>query len=185
MTFRHAAGLLLVAVLGIGAARSETFVGYQPVADGPDLEEAVEFLSSYLSPAEYDLKALFEATGIERYRDSDNTIEGFIREIVRIGKFDVNGDGEPERFYLLSSGYWCGSAGCKVLIVESGSHGGRLLCSAYSGETGLVVTDRVTIHGWHELRMSFDVYWHDGDTCDEDIPGGDGYQPPRRDPLRP
>jgi len=174
----------LVVTLVFDAARAETVVKYHEITDGADLEEAVAFLRSYLEPDDYDTAKRFALTGTPKGNALGNTLDLYVREFVRLGKADVNDDGVPERFYLLDDSVWCGSAGCRLLVVANSGSGGRLLCSVSGGETGLVVTDRVTIHGYHELEIPEIVYWYDGDRCDTDTPGVDGYGTRRSDQLR-
>jgi len=185
MIRRLAIAAIVAMAVAVSTVRAATVVTYQDIASGPNLEEAVAFLSTYLEPDDYDTAKWFKDTG---YASSPlklgNTLDLYVRGFVRFGKADINGDGVPERFYLFDDSRRCGSAGCELLIVESSGNGGRLLCSVSGGETGLVVTDRVTIHGYHELEIPEIVYWYDGDRCDTDTPGVDGYGTRRRDPLR-
>lgn len=179
-----AIGMTVAIILGVCAARAETAVTFGRIIDGADFDEAAAFLRAYLKPRDYDIAEKFRFTGVERYRNGGNTLDRFIREFILLGKADVNDDGIPERFYLFEDTDWCGSAGCMILIVGSGGHGPRLLCSVDGDEGGVLVTDRVTIHGYHELEVPNPVYWYGGETCDTDTAGGDGYGTRRKDPLR-
>jgi len=178
-------GILLFGVASACAARAETVVKYHKITGGPDLEAAIGFLSTKLEPDDYDTVKRFRLSGSPRGRKHGRTLAAYVREYVRLAKADINDDGVPERFYLLEDPGWCGSAGCIVFIVQDRGGGDRLLCDAYSGETDFVVTDRVTIHGWHELRMSFDVHWIGGDACFAAWPELGSKERSPRDPLRP
>jgi len=175
---------VIIVVASACAARAETVVTYRKITGGADLAAAIGFLSTVLKPDDYDTETRYRLSGSPRGRKHGRTLVAYVREYVRLAKADINDDGVPERFYLLDDPGWCGSAGCRVFIVQSRDGGDRLLCKADSGETDFVVTDRVTIHGWHELRMSFDVHWT-GDKCFDPSPDTESKERSPRDPLRP
>jgi len=175
---------VITVVASACAARAETVVKYHEITGGADLEAAIGFLSTKLEPDDYDTVKRFRLSGSPRGRKHGRTLAAYVREYVRLAKADINDDGVPERFYLLKDPGWCGSAGCTVFIVQGRGGGDRLLCEGSGGTADLVVTDRVTIHGWHELRLTYDLYWT-GDTCFEAYPELESKERSPRDPLRP
>ena len=84
------------------------------------------FFSNYLL-AEYPLivKDVSEIQGLDR----DGALEYMRRLMLHDARNDITGDGSPELFVTVRSGYVCGTVGCETIIFEMAPNGWRDLAS--------------------------------------------------------
>ncbi len=160
------AALALVCALAATSARADKQVIFAPLTDGPDFDDAMEFLSGYLKPEEYNTARRLE--GIKAWK-LGATLDLYLREFIKMGKGDIDDDGVAERFYFFGDPGWCGSRGCSILIVQKRPAGWKVLCDTSGGDHSIWITDWVDTSGYRQLQASFRVYWH-GDKCYDDDP---------------
>ena len=61
--------------------------------------------------------------------DRDGALEYLRRLMLYSARYDITGDGSPELFVTVESGYLCGTAGCETFIFEMAPNGWRDLTS--------------------------------------------------------
>jgi hypothetical protein len=173
MTRRHLSASLIatlaVMILPIGPARAEDWITFSPISNPRDFREALGFLRTYLdqdahakTPWHSDIWVATRGTTLEKY----------VREFIRFGKADIDGDGIPERFLLHHAPGWCGTAGCSLFILAA--RNGRLtpLCEALGDEGGILLTDKKGFKGRRELETSqFHITWREKDCHVPELEG--------------
>ena len=114
------------------------------------------FFRNYLL-AEYSLivKDVSEVQGLDR----DGALEYLRRLMLYDARYDITGDGSPELFVTVESGYVCGTSGCETVIFEMAPNGWRDLTSItvmISDRVGprLFVSDEV-IDGYRTLYAEY------------------------------
>jgi len=137
-------------------------VEFHPIPSGPDLDDATEFLGKELDPMDYDTRER-HPYGSDGRRLSDR-IDVFVQDWVIVGRYDINDDGAEEWFFFFEDWTFCGTAGCDVLIAQKRGHDFETLCEIKAHGPDVVITDRVTVNGFHELEAAGRVYWH-GNQC--------------------
>lgn len=63
--------------------------------------------------------------------DRAKTGHEFSIDDIRVGRYDVNDDGKPELFLLVTKGVFCGTAGCPAYILTRKRNGWDLLATLY------------------------------------------------------
>jgi hypothetical protein len=123
------------------SARAEFQVKFEPLTDGPEFADAMEFFARRFTPDEYDTERRL-AGSVRRWKKLGTTLDLYLREFVKVGRADVDGDGVDERIYILDDPGWCGTAGCTTFIV--GRSGGvvRTYCEVGGNEKYFRITDR-------------------------------------------
>jgi len=194
---RFSIGIIVFVVLAATAipALADVEVEFRPIPLGPDLDDAVEFMSRELDPLDYDTRWHYR-NGVPtefKHRELGDTVDVFVRDWVLAGRYALNDDGVEEWwFFFFDDPTFCGTAGCSVWLVRKrGRTFGDDACSITVKDGPLVITDRVTVNGFHEVDSDVEhIYWH-GDECfvDSDAQDEDAkaYRAtfPSRDPLRP
>jgi hypothetical protein len=81
---------------------------------------------------------------------------------VKIAKADLNDDGVPEIFIMIENSLWCGSIGCRGIIVQRIGEHWKEVGSPYFSDA-IVMTER--IYGYHKLFTGDAIYtFRDGKT---------------------
>jgi len=180
----RALGALLVYAWTTVASAADLHVAFHAIKDRADVDEAMAFFRENLDPKLYDTSRLNSRTWAPRRRGK--SLDVFVRDWVLLAKGDINDDGVEDRFYLFDHPAFCGSIGCELWIVDGRPGGWKALCETYAiaGEGhDVVITERVTVNGFHELRTPELVYWH-GDECILDDPRTSDRRRLSHDPLR-
>jgi hypothetical protein len=143
-----AAALVISPVRGADAPaqRSEviaTSARWRPPAGTADRQAFDRLLA--LSP---DLRQAITAAGDFVF----NRNVAFIRH-------DLNGDGRPEAFILLSHGIFCGSVGCPANILTQHEGEWRLVADFEADRSGRLLIMRRRTQGWHDFRSLYDQMW--------------------------
>ena len=170
--------LLLLSATPTG--RADTRVVFSPLVDGPEFAEATEFFNGYLTPKQYDTERSLAGTGGSW--KLGKTLDLYLREFVLLGKGDVNGDGKDEYFYILNDPGWCGSKGCRMLIVEKLENARNLICETEGSDHHVWIKDRRTVRGYHEMEAAFPIYWI-AEECYPDDPDIRDLMPPLGPPA--
>jgi hypothetical protein len=163
----HAILFVWALAVAVAPARADRQVIFSPLTDGPDFDEAMEFFSGYLDPEEYNTEIKLKGTG--GGWKLGNTLDLYLREFVVLGKGDVDDDGIDERFYILNDPGWCGSRGCKFLVVQKRADKWNVLCATSGDDQFVWISDWMDKSGYREMRASFRIYWH-GNECYDDDP---------------
>ena len=115
------------------------------------------FFRNYLL-AEYPL--IVKDDSEVRNVDREGALESLRRYMLYSAHYDITGDGSPELFVTVESGYLCGTVGCETFIFQMAPNGWRDLTSIMvmiSDRVGpeLFLSDEV-IDGYRTMYGEFD-----------------------------
>ena len=80
--------------------------------------------------------------------DREGALESLRRYMLYSAHYDITGDGSPELFVTVQSGYVCGTVGCETFIFEMAPNGWRELTS---------IPAMISIHDGPRLFLSDEV----------------------------
>ena len=174
-------------------ALAATEVKFHPIPPGPDLDDAIEFMGRELQPLDYDTLWHYRYGVFINFesRELGNTVDVYVRDWVLAGRYALNDDGVEEWwFFYFDDPTFCGTAGCPVWLARKRGRAFEDQCWMTVKDGPVVITDRITVNGFHEIDSDVDhLYWH-GDECisDDDAQDEESRERratlPPRDPLR-
>jgi hypothetical protein len=89
--------------------------------------------------------------------DEANWTDLIAKGKIKIADADLNEDGIEEKFIMVNTSDWCGSAGCQGLILQKRGRCWELISEATFSEEETIVLDRKQF-GYHELYTSKMIY---------------------------
>lgn len=157
--------ILAFTALAAPPARADKQVIFSRMVDGPEFHEAMAFFSGYLDPDDYDTaKHLNPNVGWKL----GNTLDLYLREFVKVGKGDIDDDGIEERFYIFNDPIWCGSSGCRIVILQKQGSAWQPICEMSGSDHHVWISDWMSQGGQREMRARWGVFWLKGECHDDD-----------------
>jgi hypothetical protein len=114
------------------AARPLAMVPMLPLADGPHLD--IEDL------LRRQWRGYFQSTGEFGFTTAD----------IRAGRFDLNGDGDPELLVMIDTPKWTSTAGKTFVIATWQDHHWVVIGGSWADEDNILVTDE-SLESWRTL----------------------------------
>lgn len=135
------------------------------LTDGPEFDEAMAFFERYLEPDNYDTRKHLNPNAGWKL---GNTLDLYLREFVQVGKGDIDDDGIEERFYIFDDPIWCGSSGCRIIILRKQAAAWQPICEMSGSDHHVWISDWMSEGGRREMKARWGVFWRNGQCHDDD-----------------